>query len=271
MTEFPKHVVLIGCGNMAGSILSRWLECGADPATVTVIDPYRQEAAPGVTLLAALPEALPQGATVLLGIKPQQLGQVAPALRALWRDDLTLISMLAGVPVAQLRQMVAPAGAVVRIMPNTPVALGLGVCALHADNGTSPAARTAVTALMQPLGLVEWIDQEDQFNLVTALTGCGPAFVFRFIDALAQAAAQLGMEPDQAQRLAMATVRGAAGLAHVSADSPGVLADKVASPGGMTREGMNVMDGNGRLNALLLDTLRAAQDKGEELARLAGA
>lgn len=271
MTNYPKHLVLIGCGNMAGSILSRWLECGVDPTTVTVIDPYRKEVPPGVTLLEFLPDALPQGATILLGIKPQQLGQVAPALHALWHDDMALVSMLAGVPVAQLRLSVAPAGAVVRIMPNTPVALGQGVVALYADDCTPQVARDAVSALMQPLGLVEWMEREDQFNLLTALSGCGPAYVFRFIDALAQAATQLGMEEGQAQRLALATVRGSASLAHISEDSPGLLAEKVASPGGMTREGLNVMDESGRLSALLLETLRAAQDKGEELARLAGA
>jgi pyrroline-5-carboxylate reductase len=96
------------------------------------------------------------------------------------------------------------------------------------------------------LGLAEWIADEAQFNLVTALSGCGPAYLFRFIDALAGAAAQADV-------------------------SPAVLADRVASPGGMTREGMNVLDRDDRLLDLLTDTLRAARDRGEEMARAAEA
>jgi pyrroline-5-carboxylate reductase len=154
-------------------------------------------------------------------------------------------------------------------MPNTPVALGQGVCALHVDCASAEVMHI-VADLMVPLGLVEWIDDEAQFNLVTAISGCGPAFVFRFIDALAGAATELGMAPDQAQRLAIATVQGAASLAAKSAYNPAQLADNVASPGGMTREGLNVMDSDGRINSLLLDILRAARDRGKALAEQAG-
>src|SRR3546814_18333413 len=104
---------------------------------------------------------------------------------------------------------------------------------------------------MQPLGLAEWLKDETQFNLVTALSGCGPAYLFRFIDALAGAATRLGLPEDQAARLALATVRGASTLAAHADVAPGVLADRVASPGGMTREGMNVLDKDDRLLELL--------------------
>ena len=160
---------------------------------------------------------------------------------------------------------------IVRVMPNTPVGVGQGVCALHADVPTSPAARAQAEALMRPLGLAEWIADEAQFNLVTALSGCGPAYLFRFIDALAGAAARLGLPTDQAERLALATVRGASTLAAQADVSPTMLADRVASPGGMTREGMNVLDRDDRLLDLLTDTLRAARDRGEEMARAAEA
>jgi pyrroline-5-carboxylate reductase len=202
-------------------------------------------------------------------MKPQQLPQVAAELAPRWRDDLTLISVLAGVTVAGLRSAITLAGDIVRVMPNTPVAVGQGVCALYADSITSDAGKASSAALMQPLGLVEWINDEAQFNLVTAISGCGPAFLFRFIDALGAAAAQLGMDQDQAQRLALATVQGAANLAAASTVNPAQLADNVASPGGMTREGLNVLDADRRLENLLLDTLRAARDRGEYLAEKA--
>ena len=160
---------------------------------------------------------------------------------------------------------------IVRVMTNTPVGVGRGVCALQADAPTSPAARAQAEALMRPLGLAEWIADEAQFNLVTALSGCGPAYLFRFIDALAGAAARLGLPTDQAERLALATVRGASTLAAQADVSPAMLADRVASPGGMTREGMNVLDRDDRLLDLRTDTLRAARDRGEEMARAAEA
>lgn len=269
MSEFPAHLLMIGCGNMAGSMLDRWLACGLPAERVTVVDPVRASVAPGVTLLRELPQSVPAGTAIVLGFKPQQLGQVGPQIAALWQPGVMLVSMLAGIPVAQLREVIAPQGDVVRIMPNTPVALGKGVVALYADAGTGDATRTAAGALMAPLGLVEWFEAEEQFNLLTALSGCGPAFVFRFIDALAVAATELGMDAARAERLALATVEGSAALAIQSSESPAVLADRVASPGGMTREGMDVMDADGRLNALMLDVLRAARDRGEVLAQVA--
>jgi pyrroline-5-carboxylate reductase len=261
---FPPHLLMVGCGNMAGTILGRWLESGLDRARVTIVDPYARALPPGISALAELPDTLPDNCAILLGIKPQNLADVAPVLAPLAMGRLT-ISMLAGVPVARLGAEL-PGALVVRIMPNLAVALGKGVCALHA--GEMPAnMRGAAAAMMAPLGLVEWIADEGQFDLVTAINGCGPAFLFRFIDALGAAGAALGLPADQAARLALATVDGAAALATAADVSPGTLADRVASPGGMTREGLDVLDADGRLQTLLTETLRAARDRGAELAR----
>ena len=263
---------MIGCGVMAGAILTRWLEAGLAPERVTVVDPGR--AAPpaeGVSLLSALPPVLPSGAVIVLGVKPQSLPDLAPVLAPLLGKEHILISMLAGVTLAGLRAALGASADLVRIMPNTPVALGKGVCALYADAHTDAGLVDEAQRLLAPLGLVERIADEAQFNLITALTGCGPAFVFRFIDALAKAAETLGLDADQAARLAMATVEGASALAAQADEPPAILADKVASKGGMTREGLDVMDEGGRLIALLSETLRAACDRGEALEQLASA
>lgn len=269
---FDRPILMIGCGNMAGAILARWLECGLKAERVTVVDPGRSAPpAAGMALLTALPDALPARAVVVLGIKPQLLPDVAPSLAPLLAgDEGIVISMLAGVTVKRLRVSLGEGAEMIRIMPNTPVALGKGVCALYADGRTSGAAVETAMELLSPLGLAERIADEDQFNLVTALTGCGPAFLFRFIDALARAAASLGLDEGQALRFATAMVDGAAALAMAAEDTPGALADKVASKGGMTREGLDVLDEERRLERLLLDTLRAAQDRGVELEKLAG-
>lgn len=264
---FPPHIFMVGCGNMAGQMLSRWLACGLDPARVSVLRPSGRSVAPGVMVVTDYPEAFADGTVVLLGMKPYQLTDVAPRVAALGMGTSVLVSMLAGTTLRQLRDAFPSSANVVRVMPNTPVGVGQGVCALHADSGTGADARATVGALMTPLGLVEWIMDEGQFNLVTALSGCGPAYLFRFIDALAIAGARLGLPADQAARLALATVQGAATLASAANEAPGVLADRVASPGGMTREGMNVLDADERLIGLLTDTLRAARDRGEAMAR----
>lgn len=268
LETFDRPVILIGCGNMAGAMLARWLECGLDPARVTVVDPVRKEVAPGLTLLPALPAEMPVDAIILLGIKPQSLPDVAPALAPVLDGGKTIISMLAGVSIETLRAALGEGAELVRVMPNMPVSLGKGVCALYADATAAADTRQAAELLLAPLGLVEWIADEDDFNLVTAVTGCGPAFVFRFIDALAQAAEALGMEEGQARRFAMATVQGAASLAAQAGEPPAILADRVASKGGMTREGLDVLDADDRLVALLSETLRAARDRGVELEKL---
>ena len=193
------------------------------------------------------------------------LGAVAPALAGI-RPPL-LLSILAGVEEAALAARI-DADAIVRAMPNLPVAIGRGVTALHA-RGAAPEARAAAEALAAPLGAVEWIADEALFDAVTALSGCGPGFVFRFIDALAQAGTALGLPAEQAARLALATVEGAAAMASGSSESPAVLADRVASPGGSTREGLNVLDRDGALNRLVAATLRAARDRNIELAAAA--
>ncbi|WIW87554.1 pyrroline-5-carboxylate reductase [Sphingobium sp. V4] len=264
---WPDHLFLVGCGNMAGQMLIRWLDCGLDPARVTVLRPSGRPVADGVAVVTDYPSALPAGTTVLLGMKPYQIGDVAAALAPLCAADTRLVSILAGTTLAELRRRFPAAGDIVRAMPNLPVGLGEGVIALFTDMATSAEARGDIDALIQPLGLAEWIADEGLFNQVTALSGCGPAFLFRFVDALARAGEAIGIPADQAARMALATVRGSAEMAGRAAESPATLADQVASPGGMTREGLNVLDADDRLLVLLTDTLDAARDRGEAMAR----
>ncbi|MES2173011.1 MAG: pyrroline-5-carboxylate reductase [Pseudomonadota bacterium] len=264
---WPDHLFLVGCGNMAGQMLSRWLDCGLDPARVTVLRPSGRPVADGVAVVTDYPDALPAGTTVLLGMKPYQIADVAAALAPHCNADTRIVSILAGTTLADLRARFSVARDIVRAMPNLPVGLGEGVTALFTDAVTATQAKADVAALIEPLGLVEWIADEALFNQVTALSGCGPAFLFRFIDALARAGEAIGIPADQAARMALATVQGSANMAARAIDAPGVLADRVASPGGMTREGLNMLDADDRLLTLLTDTLAAARDRGEAMAR----
>ena len=260
----PGPFWLIGCGNMAGAMLDGWVRAGMDPAGITIIDPYRQSGPPGVRLLAQVPPG-DAPALVLLGVKPQKLDEVAPSLAPALSANTILISILAGTELAALHERFPNVNRIVRAMPNIPARLGKGAIGLYGD-GLDEAAREIVEALMGRLGLVEWLSAEALLDAVTALSGSGPAFLYRFIDALADAGAATGLPPDQAARLALATVEGAAALAAAADESPTTLADRVASPGGSTREGLNVLDSDARLTDLLRDTLEAAVRRNQEMA-----
>jgi len=260
----PRRIWLVGAGNMAGAMLRQWIVSGTvAPADVFVVNRHDRELPEGVRQGRAFPdEALPDA--VMLGMKPQQLDEIAATHGARIAGVPLLISILAGAGEASIAERF-DAGAIVRAMPNLPVSLGKGVTTLFSA-GADAGARDAVTALMAPLGLVEWIGDEALFDTVTALHGCGPGFVYRFIDALADAGAALGVPADQAQRLALATVEGSGLLAAAAGESPAVLADRVASPGGSTRQGLNVLDEGDALKTLLRATLAAAARRTAEMA-----
>ncbi len=261
------RMLMVGAGNMGGAMLRRWLDAGLAATDVTVVSPSGRAMPNGVRVVPAIPDA--DEATfdiIMLGLKPQQVAVLRDGPLASHAPRL-LVSILAGVEEATLASLCA-AGAVVRAMPNLPVAIGKGVVALY-SSGADDTERDEVTALMQPLGLVEWIADEAHFDDVTALAGCGPGFVFRFADALAQAGAALGLPADQAARLALATLEGSAVMAADADVTPAVLADRVASPGGSTRQGLNVLDRDGALVALLTETLAASARRNREMAAAA--
>ena len=252
---------IVGCGAMAGSMLSRWLDTGTlEPASVTVIDPARPKL-PGVRSLAALPDEAPP-TRLMLGVKPQMLGDVAAQVAAVVGPGTQLLSILAGTRHATLAAQFDRAAAVVRVMPNLPVAIGQGAVALHAPG----VDRAPLDTLFAPLGLVEWIDDEQLFDAVTALSGSGPAFLYRFAEALAKGGVAMGLDEAQADRLARATVAGAAALAKASPETLAALADRVASKGGSTREGLNALDKHAALDRVVAAALRAAEARNRALA-----
>lgn len=255
---------LIGCGNMAGAMLQGWLAAGVPANRFTVVRPSGVVPAPGIRTLAALPVGEPAPAIALLGVKPQKLDEVAPGLSPLLASDTVLVSILAGAEIASLRARFAGPAAIVRAMPNLPVSLGHGATGLFAT-GASEVVRDEVTRLMDMLGLALWVDDEDALDAVSVLAGSGPAFVYRFIDALADAGTHIGLSQDRAMQLALATVEGAASLAAGADEGPARLADRVASPGGSTRKGLDVLDADRALAKLLETTLSASRSRVAEM------
>jgi len=261
-----KHLLIIGCGNMGGAMLAGWLAAGVEPSRFSILDPALEGAPDGVTLYrdASDAEAAAQHDAVMLGFKPQQLGALAPGLQGLLNEGVTLHSLLAGLTVAQIKAAFPTASAHVRVMPNLAARIGKSPIILL-EEGLDEAERADTFAFFDHLGTATWLEEEAKFDLVTALAGSGPGFVYRFIDALAEAARDLGVDEAQATALAIATVDGASSLAAGADVSPGTLADQVASPGGMTREGLNVLDADKALVKLLTKTLKDTADRGKAL------
>ncbi|WEK43306.1 MAG: pyrroline-5-carboxylate reductase [Candidatus Sphingomonas colombiensis] len=257
---------MIGCGNMAGAMLARWIDSGVVSAEAVDVVNRSDRALPGgVRQSRDLPAAdLPD--IVVLGVKPQQLAEVAAQYGDRLRDVPILLSILAGVDEAVLERAF-PGPAPVPVMPNLPVALGQGVCVVNAPSADA-RTRAAIDGLLAPLGEVIWAEGA-VYSAAATLSGCGPAYLFRFIDALARAGVAMGLPEADATRLALATVRGAAALAEAEDRAPAALADVVASPGGMTRAGLNVLDNDEALNRLMRATLVAAAARGEEMAAAA--
>ena len=260
-----NSVLLIGCGNMAGAMLEGWLAAGIDPVAFTVVDPNVTNVPGAVPVLRELP--IRPFDAIVLGIKPDMLAGLAEdiAARAVTHDTV-VFSVLAGVELQTLANHFAGSRACVRVMPNLAVAIGKAPLAL-VGQGLDEAGRAEANGFLQHLGTTEWLPDESQFELVTALTGSGPGFVYRFTQALADAAAELGLDEMQAERMAVQMVEGAAALAPRSGHSPGELARRVASPGGMTQMGLDVLDADDALLTLLRACLAATRDRGIAMAQ----
>jgi pyrroline-5-carboxylate reductase len=173
--------------------------------------------------------------------------------------------MLAGVKADTLSERFPDAGVVVRVMPNLPVAQRTGVIALYSDD-LDPVARATVGALMTILGLALWCDDEKQFAAIGAVAGAGPAYVARFIEAMAQGGERLGLDPELAERIAVQTLVGTGALAAATGESMAALAKRVASPKGTTEQGLAVLDAPDGLQSLVDRMLSAAYRRAEELA-----
>lgn len=268
LRNFSGRLLLVGCGNMAGAMLDRWLAAGLDPALVAIVDPFAAPRA-GIVQHASLEEWQAAGGRadwIMLGMKPQQLGDVAGVLAPLATRQVHLLSILAGVSLADLAARFPDAGAQVRILPNLAARIGAGVSAVAT---LGDADDKAINALLDPLGQTVTLADDSTMDLVTAFTGSGPAFVFRLIESYAAAGERLGLSAEEALKLATATFGGATALLADSSEKPGVLIAQVASKGGTTQAGLDVLDSDGQLAALLTNVLRAARDRGRELADIA--
>jgi len=267
--SMPASLVLAGAGKMGGSMLAGWLAAGLDPRRTTLIDPVPSReivdlcAERGLALNPPDPEP---GAVLVLGIKPQGLEAAASGLDRLIGCDTLLVSILAGKTVANLRDRLPHARAVVRAMPNLPASIGRGATGAYANREVTPGQRASANALLTASGTVAWLADEAQIDAVTAVSGSGPAYVFLMVEALAEAGIAAGLDPEVAQSLARATVSGAGALLDANPAEAAELRRNVTSPGGTTAAALDVLMRPDGLGALMREAVAAARRRAEALA-----
>jgi pyrroline-5-carboxylate reductase len=267
MLVIPEPTWLVGCGNMGGAILDGWRAAGLDLSPLKVIRPSGQ-AIDGVQVLRSVDEAGPPPKVALLAFKPQKLAEIAPQLRGFVGTGTVIVSILAGVEIETLQRYFPHAGGIIRAMPNLPVAVRRGVTGLYGE-AADGHLKQQIGDLFVSLGYSMWMADEQKLAALGSIAGAGPAYVARFIAALAKAGVRRGLSEETAATLALETVLGTAWMAAAQGERMDVLAARVASPGGTTQAGLQVLDR--ALDALVAVTIDAAAHRGMELAQEAKA
>ena len=265
MTDWPGTLALAGAGKMGGAMLRGWLAGGLDRAGVVVVEP---SPAPDLAALGVSVNPADRTApdVLVLAVKPQALDAAAPLLQDLAGAQTLVVSVIAGKTLGDLAARFPNARAFVRVMPNTPAAVGRGAAAGAANAATSGKQRGWTENLMRAVGVFDWVEDEALIDAVTALSGSGPAYVFALVEAMAKAGEAVGLAPDLAMRLARATVEGAGELmAREPAVAASILRQNVTSPGGTTAAALAVLQGPDGLDTLLARAVTAARDRARQL------
>lgn len=259
-----QHTIgFIGGGNMAYALIGGLLTDGFSPQNIYVTDPEQDKLATlaqqfqvhtGVDNSAAVVNC----DIVVLAVKPQVLADVARGIALAVRARQALvISIAAGVRVADLQRWLGEETAIVRCMPNTPALVKTAATALYANDRVDDGQLEMAESVLRAVGLAVWVDDENLLDAVTALSGSGPAYFFLFMEAMENVGRELGLDADTARLLTQQTALGAAKIAIESSESPALLRQRVTSPGGTTEQAIQALE-RGGLRTLVHDAMQAA-------------
>lgn len=263
-------MVLVGGGRMGSALLGGWIRAGVAPQAVIVVEPDPVAAAalksswPELYVTGDLDQVGTAAETVVLAVKPQIMDRVLPKLERL--KGALFLSIAAGKSIAYFAGALGNDVAIVRAMPNTPAAIGFGVSVCIANGQVSEDQKDLSSALLEAVGIVEWITNESLMDAVTAVSGSGPAYIFYLAECLAHAGSEAGLPPELAARIARQTVIGAAALLRDSDDRPAALRQAVTSPGGTTAAALEVLTSDDGLPDILNRAIEAAAARSRELA-----
>ncbi|MDA8739478.1 pyrroline-5-carboxylate reductase [Luminiphilus sp.] len=266
----PK-ITFIGGGNMARAIYRGLIESGFPTENIGVVDPSEtaQSAARASGLIRIAKSATDADLSadlIVLAVKPQITGIALSPLAHRVSSTATVLSIIAGINSASLANLLGLANddAVVRSMPNTPALVGEGMTGLFSNSDQRAPGRLLAERVMSAVGQCVWVSNESDLDLVTAISGSGPAYFFLFMESLADAAVELGMSPQTAHQLSVQTALGAAKLAQTSDDTLAKLRENVTSPGGTTEQAIKSFEAS-ELRAIVMSATRAAKKRSIEL------
>ena len=267
-------ITFIGGGNMAAALLGGLIGKGQAPVGMCVVEIQAEARALlaarfGVACVDSAAAAMPLGEVVVLAVKPQQMRAAARALQPRLGHEL-VITIAAGIRLADLSRWLGGYATLVRCMPNTPALIGAGITGLYANAAVDAGQRALAESILGAVGSTLWVAEESLLDPVTAISGSGPAYVFYFIEALQQAAQEMGFSATDARKLAVETFAGTARLAAQSPENLALLRERVTSKGGTTERALASMDAD-RVKDLIVRALHAANQRAHELGEQLGA
>jgi len=269
LSAITGDIAIIGVGNMGGAILAGLIEAGLAPGRIRVADPgsgARVAQQYGVTLMADAAAAALGASTIIVAVKPPKVRDVLAQMAPQVSQDALLISVAAGIAIADMESWLEATGnrtpAVVRSIPNTPARLRQGVTAVARGSNVSDAQMSAALAVFEAIGTVIQVD-EPQMAAVSAVSGCGPAYVFYVAEAMTEAGVRLGLPRADASRLVTQTLVGSSALL-ATGESPSELRAQVTSPGGTTAAAIFELDNRG-VKAAFSAAMKATVDRSREL------
>jgi pyrroline-5-carboxylate reductase len=270
LDRFCDRLGFLGAGNMAGALMRGAIVAGAiEPDRILACDVIAAtletlKSELGIGVAASSAELLDRCRIVVLAVKPQQMGAALDAVRDRVRPEHLLISIAAGQTCARLAERLPQGTRLVRVMPNTPSLVGRGAAGVAAGPHARPEDVQAALALMRAIGIAVEVS-EPELDAVTALSGSGPAYIFRIIELMREAGVEMGLSLEVARELTLQTVAGAAALAIESGVDPAELRRRVTSPGGTTAAALEVMDERG-MGDIFKAALHRARERSRELA-----
>ncbi|MHB9878802.1 pyrroline-5-carboxylate reductase [Pacificimonas sp. ICDLI1SI03] len=253
---------VVGGGNMGGALLSRWCAAGI-AEKIFLIDPADVDAPDGASHVRDFAGIDGTADVVVVAVKPDLAADVLTELTPLLTEHTIIVSIMAGLPLPAMSKHVST-GKLVRAMPNTPCKVGAGVTGLFTEQ-LSGIERTNISALFDVTGATHWLSEEVQFDALTAVSGSGPAYVFRMVEALAAAGEGVGLEPELARLLSRQTIIGAGALLADDAREARELRAAVTSPNGTTEAGLEALDADPGLPAVIRAAVRAAATRSREI------
>ena len=260
-------VAFIGGGNMAGAIVGGLRRQGMPGHSIEVVEPSAQSrerlrAQFDVRVMAQADASLARATLVVWAVKPQVFAQAAQQAGVHTRGALHL-SVAAGIRTDSMARWLG-SERLVRAMPNTPALIGRGITGLFALAGVQAGDKRSIEAIVATTGQWVWLEQEDLLDAVTALSGSGPAYVFYFLEAMVEAGTRMGLSPEQARQLALATFTGASALAADSPEPLGLLRERVTSKGGTTYAALTALQA-ADVKAHFVAAMEAARQRAQEL------